>query len=110
MIELVQAVAALTITVVVASAPTALVFATARRLVRPRNFLPTVKLTVVALLLTLFFGLAFDVVGSGGFMAHAIYVALASPVVALAIVGLWIILVKQLARKAKNRRETTGVR
>ena len=108
MIEVVQAVVVMAIVAIFASAPTALVFATARRLVRPRNFLPTVKLSVLAILLTLFLGIAFDVVGSGSFMVHAIYVAVASPMVALFIVGLWVILVKRLARKAKDHGEATS--
>jgi hypothetical protein len=70
-----------------AVAPTALIFSTARRVIRPRDFLPTVKLTAATVLLALVLGVVFDVEVSGGLVAYMFYLALVFPVLALVIVG-----------------------
>ena len=92
-----------------AAAPTALIFATARRVIRPRNFLPTVKLTVVALLLSLVLGVVLDVEISGGFSAGVLYIAFTSPLIALLMVGLWYLFARRIARKAQASRDNGTV-
>ena len=102
MTESIQAILGLTIAVVIAVAPTALIFAMARRVIRPRGVLPTAKLTVATVLTAIALGVVPGVEVSGGLVSHLIYVALVSPVLALVFVVLWLIFVRLVARKKQS--------
>jgi cytochrome bd-type quinol oxidase subunit 2 len=97
--ESVQALLGLAMAFLFAVAPTALIFATARRVIRPRGFHPTIKLAAATVLLTLALGVVLGVEVSGGLVAHMFYVAFVSPVLALVIVGIWFIFVRRVARR-----------
>ena len=99
LIEASQLVFVYAIYCVVAVVPTVLIFAAARRTIRPRNYLPTGKLTVGALVLSWVLGLVLGVEFSGGIFAHVVYLAIVTPLVALAIVALWFVFTRLIARK-----------
>jgi len=103
--EMLIGILAIVVGLVFAISPTAFVFATARRVVRPRNLLPTVKLTLVAFLLTFFLATILGVEFPGGFVGPLVILAVASPITALLIVGLWVLVVRRITRKARNGAE-----
>jgi hypothetical protein len=100
--ESIQAILGLVIAFLFAVAPTALIFATARRVIRPRGFLPTIKLTGATVLLALALRVVFGVEVSGGLVAYMFYVAFVSPVLALVIVGIWFIFVRRVAPRKQS--------
>jgi hypothetical protein len=106
--EILIGIVTIVVVLVFALAPTAFVFATARRVVRPRNVLPTVKLTIVAFLFTFALALAFGVEFSGGFVGPIAILAVASPITALVMVGVWALLVQRVALKARNQAEESN--
>ena len=109
MIETLQLLFVYAIYCTVVSVPTILIFAAARRTIRPRNYLPTGKLTVVSLVLSLALAFLLDVEFSGDVFAVVVYVTIVTPLVALVIVLLWFLLNKLVAWRAPKPRATSSV-